>query len=624
MSKYTLSKIFFISLFLCFVFYSVNVLSQEALILTKSGEKINCIIQDVEITIKTEAGVKKLAISDIALIDFVSNAKQVSAKAYLHLLRGKQLIKDGFDDMALAEFKIAVDTSPDYVDANFEMGKLLGKMGRKNEAMGYLGRVLTLEPDRLGIDVELKDIGDWYLNKKDFKSAADIYYSLFQKYPQNKNAEFAVYKAGFLYAWELNDSKKAIPALEGAVAKFPDNENVEKALYEIGRLYSDESNLESAEKYFTQLITKFPSGERTDNAHFSLAKVYQQKREYLKAIDEIHKVIDESSDQALIISAQKLIDEFMWDIYSVSDGLPSDNIKALALDKNRVWIGTASGVAQFDIKSSSFIGSIILPNTDITALAVDETYLWIGTADSLVKQYDKVKGDMVQNPLIKSQGSINKILSLSVDKDSVWVGTDFGIYQYMKNKLDWKHYTTLDGLPDDKIVSLASTPKGVWCGTLKNGVSIFDYSTLKWRKPNVQASLSGRSVPMIAFSNNNIWFAWYEDFMNGVSSYDQNTGTWEELPITEWESDTQSQTPDVRHVNTSLICLGANESEVWVGTDSVAVFYNYMSSQWSPPINYPSKFAGIAPSCIAVDNESVWFATVKGVAKLKKGMIKTN
>ncbi|MEK7400470.1 MAG: tetratricopeptide repeat protein, partial [Candidatus Poribacteria bacterium] len=418
MSKYTLSKIFFISLFLCFVFYSVNVLSQEALILTKSGEKINCIIQDVEITIKTEAGVKKLAISDIALIDFVSNAKQVSAKAYLHLLRGKQLIKDGFDDMALAEFKIAVDTSPDYVDANFEMGKLLGKMGRKNEAMGYLGRVLTLEPDRLGIDVELKDIGDWYLNKKDFKSAADIYYSLFQKYPQNKNAEFAVYKAGFLYAWELNDSKKAIPALEGAVAKFPDNENVEKALYEIGRLYSDESNLESAEKYFTQLITKFPSGERTDNAHFSLAKVYQQKREYLKAIDEIHKVIDESSDQALIISAQKLIDEFMWDIYSVSDGLPSDNIKALALDKNRVWIGTASGVAQFDIKSSSFIGSIILPNTDITALAVDETYLWIGTADSLVKQYDKVKGDMVQNPLIKSQGSINKILSLSVDKDS--------------------------------------------------------------------------------------------------------------------------------------------------------------------------------------------------------------
>lgn len=617
MNKITLSKI----LFICLLLISANVLSQEALILTKSGEKINGVIQDAEITVKTQSGERKLSISDIALIDFVSNDSQVSAKAYLHLLRGRQLIKEGFDDMALAEFKIAVEASPNYVDANYELGKLLSRMGRKNEAMGYLGRVLLLDPDRPGIDADLKDIADWYLNKKDFQSAADTYYLLFQKYPQDKNAEFAVYKAGFLYAWELNDSKKAIPALESAVEKFPNNQNVEKALYEIGRLYAESGDLKSAEKYFTQLIAKFPSGERADNAHFSLAKIYQQKREYLKALEEVNKVINESSDQTLILSAQKLVDEFMWDIYTSADGLPNDDVRAIALDKDCVWVGTASGVVKFDLKSDSFIGDTILPNTEITSLAVDESYLWIGTANSWVKQYNKAKGSLVQDSVVDNKSNMSKILCLNVDKDSVWVGTEFGIYQYNKSKRDWKHYTTFDGLPDNRIISLAVTPKGIWCGTSKTGVSVFDYSTLRWRNPNKQASLSGRSVPVIAYSDNNIWFLWYEDFMNGVSSYDPNTGTWEELPITEWEADTQSiQISDTKHVNSSLINLGANENEVWVGTDSVVIFHK--SSQWSQPINYPSKFAGIAPSCIVVDNKSVWFATSKGFARLKKDMIK--
>lgn len=617
MSKSILSKIIFVYMLLI----SVNVLSQQALILTKSGEKINGTVQDTEITIKTQSGERKLSISDIALIDFVSDDKDVSAKAYLHLLRGRQLIKEGFDDLALTEFKIAVEASPNYIDANYELGKLLSKMGRKSEAMAYLGRVLLLDPDRPEINADLKDIADWYLNKKDFKSAADTYNLLFQKYPQDKNAEFAVYKAGFLYAWELNDSKKAIPVLESAVEKFPNNQNAEKALFELGRLYAESGDLKSAEKYFTQVIMKFPSGERADNAHFSLAKIYQQKREYLKALEEVNKVINESSDQALVLSARKLVDEFIWDVYTTADGLPSNDVNTIALDKDCIWVGTAEGVAKFDLRSDSFIGDIILPNTEVTALSVDESYLWIGTANSWVKQYDKIKGSLVENSVIENKSNMSKVLCMNVDKDSVWIGTEFGIYQYNKNKRDWKHYTTFDGLPDNRIISIAITPKGVWCGTLENGVSIFDYSTLRWHRPNKQVSLDGRSVPVIAYSEGDIWFLWYEDFMNGVSSYDPNKLAWEELPITEWEADTQSrQFTDTRHVNTNMINMGANENEVWIGTDSVAIFHK--SSQWSQPINYPSKFAGIAPSCIVVDNSSVWFATSKGFARLKKNMIK--
>jgi len=601
---------------LCFALYSLNAFSQDVLILTTSGEKINGTIQETEISVKTESGIVKIPLSKIALIDFVSNADQVSAKAYLHLLRGIQFTKDGDNDSALVEFKTAIAASPNYVEANYELAKLLEKMGKKSEAMEYMGRILAVDPMKPGMEPYIKDMGDWYLNKKDFGKAAEMYSLLFQKYPQNKNAQYAIYKAGFLYAWELKDNKKALPTLESAVTTFPDDQNVSKALYEMGRLYTEEGDLDSAEKAFAQLITKFPTDERADNAHFSLAKIYQQKKQYDKAAQEITKVLNESSDQTLLASARKLIDEFAWNLYTVSTKLPTDDVRTIKLDKDFIWVGTTSGVAKLDIKSDSFVGNVILPNTEITALAVDESFLWIGTSNSWVKQYDKAKGTLVQNTALNPKNDLTKVLSLCVDKNSVWVGTESGIYRYDKLKHDLGHYTSLNGLPDNRIVSLASTSKNVFCGTLDNGVGIFDYSTLKWQSLNTQSGFSGRSVPSIVYYGTYVWFAWYEDYKNGVSSYDPNKGSWQEWSITEWEADTTSA--QNQNVTSSMINIGANTKEAWVGTDSVAFFYDYQTAKWSQPFNYPASLVGIAPSCIAVDDESVWFATSHGLGRLNK------
>ena len=603
-------------LVLCFTLYSLSAFSQEVLILTTSGEKINGTIQETEISVKTESGIVKIPLSKIALIDFVSNADQVSAKAYLHLLRGRQFLKDGIDDMALTEFKTAVSASPNYIEANYELAKLLEKMGKKTEAMEYIGRVIAVDPMKPGMEAYIKDIGDWYLNKKDLGKAAEMYSLLFQKYPKNNNSQYAIYKAGFLYAWELKDNKKALTMLESAVNTFPDDPNVPKALYEIGRLYTEEGNLDSAEKTFTQLISRFISDERVDNAHYSLAKIYQQKKQYNKAMQEITKVLNDSSDQTLIESTKKMIDEFAWNLYTVLDKLPTDDVRIIKSDKDCIWVGTASGVAKLDLKSDSFIGDVILPNTEITALAVDESFLWIGTSNSWIKQYDKTKGTLVQNTSLNPEGSPTKVLSLVTDKNSVWVGTESGIYRYDKLKHDWKHYTSLNDLPDNKIVSMASTPKGLWGGTLKNGVGVFDYATLKWQSINTQSGFSGKSVPSIVYCGAYVWFAWYENYRNGVSSYEPNKGSWQEWPITEWEADTTSG--QLQNITSSMINIGAGEKEAWVGTDSAAIFYDCLTSKWSQPFNYPSNFTGSLPSCIVVDNEYVWFATPHGLARLNK------
>jgi tetratricopeptide (TPR) repeat protein len=156
-------KLYFVCLIIFLTLYSLNAFSQEALILTTNGDKINGTIENTEITVKTETGIIKIPLKDVALIDFVSNAKQVSAKAYLHLLRGRQFLKDGDNDSALAEFRTAVSASPDYIDANFELANLLEKMGRKSEANEYMSRVAAVDPMRHGVEEHLKEMGDWYL-----------------------------------------------------------------------------------------------------------------------------------------------------------------------------------------------------------------------------------------------------------------------------------------------------------------------------------------------------------------------------------------------------------------------------------------------------------------------------
>jgi ligand-binding sensor domain-containing protein len=67
-----------------------------------------------------------------------------------------------------------------------------------------------------------------------------------------------------------------------------------------------------------------------------------------------------------------------------------------------------------------------------------------------------------------------------------------------------------------------------------------------------------------------------------------------------------------------MISLGAGEKEAWVGTESVAIFYDCQASKWSQPFSYPSKLAGSEVSCIAVDSEYVWFATPHGLGRLNK------
>ena len=594
------------------VLFASNAISQEVIVLMSNGDQVTGSLleyKDDKLILRTRSGTLRISADNLVLIEFASSKAQISGQAYLHLKKGKQLLEMGMENEAIEKFRAAILESPMYADAYYDLGVLLEKQGKTKEALEYIDRAMTIDPDRAGMARRLLELADIYFNKGQVEAAAERYYLLFVNYPRDGAAEYAVYRAGFLFAEELKNNESALAALEGAVAAFPKSSYADRGFYELGRIYEEQGALEAAESTLIRLVSGFPSSQWNDDGRYILAKVYHRQRRNEDAIREIISLMNTSSDAILISAAEGMLDDCMWIVYLVADGLPGDDVRALARDGDYIWVGTSAGITRFDLGENSFTGETLLPGTEVRALAADDLYLWAGTQDSGVMRYDKL-GETWASYTEPEGPASNRVFAMSIDSSDVWMGTALGgVYRYSKQNGSWTSYKIDDGLSSNNILSIASTPKGVWCGTLKKGVCLFDRLTGKWQIETDRAIAGGRSVTSIAPCGNHVWFAWYRELSNGVSKYDTTTKTWEETTVADYTS------------TANIINLGANDKEVWLGTDTGVLFYDRATSGWSP-FNYPSEIMEhVPPMCVLVEDNSVWFATSQGLGRLDRRLI---
>jgi hypothetical protein len=136
------------------------------------------------------------------------------------------------------------------------------------------------------------------------------------------------------------------------------------------------------------------------------------------------------------------------------------------------------------------------------------------------------------------------------------------------------------------------------------------------REWQVDPEMSGeRTVTSIAVGANYVWFAWYEELKNGVSRYDVSDQSWTEVVFTELEENLPDDTTNLG------INLGANDREMWFGTESEGMSYNHATSIFSDPFRYPAELTGNVPNCVLVGDDSVWFATSRGLGRLDRELI---
>ena len=197
--------------------------------------------------------------------------------------------------------------------------------------------------------------------------------------------------------------------------------------------------------------------------------------------------------------------QFGHDVWTTSNGLPHDSIRAIAQTADGyLWIATNNGLARFDgVSFTPFNGSNtpLLKDSRITfLLAAPDGSLWIGSGYSGLLRYREGRFEQIAVPglpsnsfralLLDSQG----VLWIGVDKGlarfdrgrstlvftggfesnvhvlfeypagTVWVGANNGLHRF-ENGVE-RVFTTRDGLPDNSIWGLApGAGGGLWIGT---------------------------------------------------------------------------------------------------------------------------------------------------------------
>ena len=552
-----------------------------------------------------------------------------------HFLNGQAFLELEMYEKAKSSFMAAIEGFPRYTDAHYQLGLLLEAEGNNDEALRYFGHVVKIDPNAYSMEVKFKEAGDAYLAAEEYPKAVNAYLLLFQNYPDRYGAESAAYNAGFLLAEQLGKEQEGLKILQEAVAHFPISQYLERASYLIGSLQSKLGDAEIAVETLTDFILNYPQSQWVAQAYMARGDAYMQLRRNNDAIPDYSSVSAHTSNLKLKSEARKRLSESAWTIYTVSDGLPSNQIQAIAVDGETLWIGTPKGLAQIDFHTGTWqpvtnitdhINTLFNEETpiDVRALAVNEQELWIGTLNHGIIRYNKLTTLIETYDRRSNRLPHNTIYDIKIDKDEVWIGTFAGVARYLRSTGEWINYNKeKDGLPADDIVALAITPEWIWIGTSQNGMAAYNRNMGIWRSYGPLDNLDLRpDSEIVSFdvSSDKIFFTWnyYADKANGYG----------EIQLSDLSNKVEYVLRFVDLVPYQNIYIAVTENpsnrdeptKLWIATNGGV--WIQTTAGWQDPIDFPdSQLNEPIVSCIALGAGVAWIGTADGLAKIDTSAI---
>lgn len=255
-----------------------------------------------------------------------------------------------------------------------------------------------------------------------------------------------------------------------------------------------------------------------------------------------------------------------WRSFGVEDGLPSETVYALAVDGDRLWVGTEHGLALFqDGRFSTWGAEDGLAYPVITSLAVDpETHdLWVGTLGGL----SRFSGGRFETFDQRTSGLANDVVyAVAVEGHHVWAATAAGTSRYDTWTGSWEIFTNTNAPMHE-----------IWCYGL---------------------SVGSRRVSLAVWGG-------------GVLQYDLETGRWREYrdPDGEMELDLL---PDDGPVSDVVASVADADGVLWAGTYFGANRFDgrYWTSYSKTDSGLPSDFV----NWILPEGRDAWIATDAGLA----------
>ena len=559
-----------------------------------------------------------------------------SEAAEKHFLNGQTFLQLDMYDRAKTSFMKAIDEYPKYTDAHYQLARLFEQEGNNDEALRYFGNVVKIDPNSYSMEAKFKEAGDAYLAAEEYRKAVNAYLLLFRIYPDRYGADEAAYTAGFLLAEELGELQEGLKVLQEAVAHFLDSQHLERGSYLIGSLHSKLGNAEMAVETLSSFIQNYPHSRWLANAYMARGNAYMQLRRGTDAVADYNSVGPYTSNLKLKNEARKKRSESAWTIYTVSDGIPSNQIQTVAIDGTTLWIGTPKGLAQIDLSAGTWqpitditdhINTLFDEETpiDVRALAVDSQELWIGTLNHGLIRYNKAT-TFPEIFDIRNGLPDNTIYDIKIDKEEVWIGTLEGVARHLRSTGEWKSYRKADGLPADDIMALAVTPDRVWIGTSQNGLAVYNRSMDIWQSFGALDNLdlkTGSKIVSFDISADKVFFTWnYSvDKANGYGEIHQ-----EDLSST-----VEAVLRFVDMVPYQSIYVAATKgpttavkpATVWIATNGGV--WIKTAEGWRDPIEFPSsRISTPIVSCITLGVGAAWIGTADGLAKIDTNAIYGN
>jgi hypothetical protein len=188
--------------------------------------------------------------------------------------------------------------------------------------------------------------------------------------------------------------------------------------------------------------------------------------------------------------------------YSTLDGLPDNDLTALAVFRDRLFIGTASaGMISFDGNAFTGFRFSTPKATRVSVLAATDSELLIGTLDGGLFEYD---GESFTRRVSSAAGSdLNRVTALLPFESRLYVGTqDRGLYIWREAHIE--RLTTSDGLPSPHVTGLVALPSSLTqAGTI--GVAT-DFAVVAVNDANEIKPITSRAnITSLAVSGGRLW-----------------------------------------------------------------------------------------------------------------------
>ncbi len=304
--------------------------------------------------------------------------------------------------------------------------------------------------------------------------------------------------------------------------------------------------------------------------------------------------------------------------YSLSDII----VRSVFLSKNgTLWVGTQHGFNRFDFKTQRFERFHFTQYGErsdyIRAIGEDKRgKLWLATAHGVIVFDPKTKkSELLKLPTDESsKSSVYSTRTLLIDGNTVWIGTDLGLYHYDYVEKTFEVFCKSDELgsiPDNSVSALVKHPKTghIIVGNRNGSLSELNPNTGHFTRIGIPMP-QAREISCLFFARDGK--LWISTQGEGVFSYNEA-----QQKFQQYQSDISN--PNSLSSNYVRAIFQDHSGVLWFTTAYKGISRFHPSNQsFSSPLDKtgykPNSANGAAINRIGIDRaNNLWLATDNGM-----------